>query len=202
MTRVRYVLLAVAIVASTAAPARAQWALTPYLGANVAGDAEFRRGGPGVSLAYPGRRLGFEFDLQRYQHFFKDSEIVPLDPAAPPNCRPGVRGACTDINTDAIGFMGNAVVPLRIRGASKWSPYGSVGAGLIRAWTNEAGRHQNDFAWNVGGGTTFLVSRRVALRGDVRYFRALVDEHKTTAVLPRDYDFVRVAFGVTIGLSR
>jgi len=199
----RYVLLTVLVVAWTATPvpAHAQWMITPYLGANVSGDVEQGKGGPGGSVGYLGDRLGFEFDFQRYHHFFKDSEVFPLDPAAPPNCTPAVGEAripCTDINTDAMGFMGNLVVPIRVRGATKWRPYGTAGLGMIRAWTNEEGRNQNNLGFNGGGGVMYSLSEHVALRGDLRYFRALVDENKREGVLFRDYDFLRVSFGVTL----
>ena len=73
-------LLALAAIAWTATPAQAQWVVTPYLGINLAGDAEFRRGGPGVSVAFVGERLGFEFDVERYNHFFKDKDMAHLVP--------------------------------------------------------------------------------------------------------------------------
>src|SRR5262245_65875807 len=107
MRFLRCVLFAGPAVAWMAVPAQAQWVVAPYLGANVAGDLEFRRGGPGASVGYLGTRFGFELDFQRYQHFFKDSEISPLDPAAPPNCTAGISGPCTAINTDAWGIIGN-----------------------------------------------------------------------------------------------
>ena len=192
-------LFTVLVVVWMAPPAQAQWVVTPYLGGNVAGDVEFRRGGPGASLGYIGGRLGFELDLQRYQHFFKDSEIFPLDPAAPPNCTPAVsRGRpCTDINTDALGFMGNVVVPVRASGSSKWRPYATAGLGVIRAWTNEEHRNQDDFAFNVGGGVMYALSTRVGLRSDLRNFRALVDETKADGVYFKDYGFWRMSVGVT-----
>lgn len=197
----RYVLLVVLALAVTAAPAQAQWVVTPYLGVNTAGDAETGKGGPGVSAGYLSGRLGFEFDLQRYQHFFKDAEIVPLDPAAPPNCAPGISGPCTDIDTDALSVMGNVVVSTHTRGAQRWWPYGTAGLGLIRAWTNED-RSQNDFGWNIGGGVLVSLSRRIALRGDLRYFRALVDESRPDNVSSRDYDFLRASLGVTFGFPQ
>jgi opacity protein-like surface antigen len=199
----RCILLAVPVMAGTAAPAHAQWVVTPYLGANVAGDVEHGKGGPGGSVGYFAGRLGFEFDARRYQHFFNDSEIFPLDPAAPPNCIPDeVRGPCTDIDTDAMGFMGNVVAPIRIQGATRWRPYGTAGLGLIRAWTNEEDRHQNNFGFNIGGGVMVSLSKRVGLRGDLRYFRAFADENKSDGVLSRDYDFLHVSFGVTFGFPR
>jgi opacity protein-like surface antigen len=206
MTRLRRcVLVTLPALAWTAAPAHAQWVITPYLGVNVSGNVEQGKGGPGGSVGYFGGRFGFEFDLQRYQHFFKDSEISPLDPAAPPNCTnalPEPERGCTDLDTDAMGFMGNVVVPVRIQGTTKWRPYGTAGLGLIRAWTNEEGREQNDFGFNVGGGLMYSLNRRVGLRGDLRYFRAFVEENKPDGVYFRDYDFLRVSGGVSIGLPR
>ena len=118
------VALAVLVVVGTAAPAQAQWLVSPYLGINLGGDAEFRRGGP-ASAGYFGGRLGFEFDVQRYHHFFKDKNVELV----PNNCAPGVVSTqCIDLNTDAWSFMGNMVAPLRSKEA-KWrrtAPPGSV----------------------------------------------------------------------------
>src|SRR5262249_58408734 len=95
----RRILLTLTAIAWTAAPAQAQWVVTPYLGINLAGDAEFRRGGPGVSAAYFVNRLGFEFDVERYNHFFKDKDVAHL---VTNNCGVGPAGElCTDLNTDA-----------------------------------------------------------------------------------------------------
>ena len=204
--RLRYCILSTVLAAAWAvAPARAQWVITPYLGANVAGDVELGKGGPGVSVGYFGGPIGFEFDLQRYQHFFKDSRVSPLDPTAPPNCTGAQmnleRQPCTDIDTDAVGFMGNIVVPIRSR-ASKWRVYGTAGLGVIRGWTNEPDRHQNDIGFNTGGGVMYLLGRRVGVRGDMRYFRALVDENKPGNVYVEDYGFWRVTAGVTFGFPR
>jgi len=198
----RCVLLTVTGVAWIAAPAHAQWVIAPYVAANVAGDVERGKGGPGVSIGYLGHRLGFEFDFQRYQHFFKDSEVSPLDPAAPPNCT-GAVGPCTDIDTDAMGFMGNVVVPIPTRHAPRWRPYGTAGVGAIHSWTEEQNdRSQGNFGANVGGGVMYLLSKHVGLRGDLRYFRAFVDQDKPDGVYFKDYGFWRAAFGVTLGFPR
>ena len=197
----RCVLLTVPVIAWTAAPAHAQWVITPHLGMNFAGDVEHGKGGPGGSVAYYDGRLGFELDFQRYQHFFKESEVFPLDPAAPPNCT-GVEMPCTDIDTDAWGLMGNVVVPIRIEGAPKWRPYGTAGLGVIHAWANERDRHQNDLGFNLGGGVMLSLSKRVGLRADLRYFRALADENKADGVYFKGYGFGRATLGVTFGFPR
>lgn len=201
------ILIAV-LAAWAAAPAQAQWVITPYLGANAGGDVELGKGGPGVSVAFFGGPVGFEFDAQRYQHFFKDSRVFPLDPAAPPNCTGSLMqsGAqpCTDIDTDAVGFMGNIVVPVGRRGASKWRPYGTAGLGMIRGWTNERDidRHQDDVGFNAGGGVMYSLGRRIGLRADVRYFQVFVDENETRNIYREDYGFWRVTLGVTFGFPR
>src|SRR4030095_7437902 len=138
----RCVLLTVAVVAWTAAPGQAQWMIAPYLGANVAGGVEQGKGGPGGSAGYRCGPGGFEVDVMRYQHFFKDSEVVPRDPAAAPNCRPAAgegRAPCTDIDTDAMSFMGNVVLPVRLQRAPKWRPDGTGGLRGAWAWCEEPG---------------------------------------------------------------
>jgi hypothetical protein len=197
----RGMLLTVLVVSWTAASAQAQVVVTPYLGINLAGDAEFRRGGPGVSGGYFGDRLGFEFDVQRYHHFFKDKNIDLI----PNNCAPGASLPCIDLNTDAWGFMGNVVAPIRGK-AAKWRPYGTAGLGVIHAWVEGPGDQydvgQDNLAFDVGGGGMYSVKGRVALRGDVRYFRAFLDEEKREGGYFKDYGFLRATFGVTFKFPR
>jgi hypothetical protein len=192
----RGILLTVLVVAWTVAPAQAQWVVTPYLGINLAGDAEFRRGGPGVSAGYFGDRLGFEFDVQRYNHFFKDKNVDLV----PNNCAPGVPPSCVDLDTDAWSFMGNVVAPIRSQ-ETTWRPYGTAGLGVIHAWVEGPGDQydveQDNLALNVGGGVMYSVKGRVGLRGDLRYFRAFVDEEKREGGYFKDYGFLRATFGVT-----
>jgi hypothetical protein len=194
-------LLAILVAAWTPAPARAQWVITPYLGINLAGDAEFRRGGPGISGGRVGNRLGFEFDVQRYHHFFKDSRIELV----PNNCAPGVRATCIDLNTDAWSFMGNVLAPIRSKGA-KWRPYGTAGIGVIQAWVEGPGDQydveQDNFALSVGGGVLYSLKGRAGVRGDIRYFRAFVAEDKREGGYFRDYGFLRATLGVTVTFGR
>jgi hypothetical protein len=179
--------------------------VTPYLGVNLAGDAEFRKGGPGGSVAYFGDNVGFEFDVERYNHFFKDKDVANL---IPNDCGVGPHGEpCTDLNTDAIGFMGNVVVPMRVASAKNWRPFATAGLGVIRSWVTDPSNtvvdtNQNNLALNFGGGVRYSLSNRVGLRGDARYFRAFVDEHAGDGFYFKNYGFLRVAFGVTFGFPR
>jgi opacity protein-like surface antigen len=201
----RCILLTLTAIAWTAAPVRAQWVVTPYLGINLAGDTEFRRGGPGVSAGYFGGLVGFELDVERYNHFFKDKDVAHL---VHNNCGVGPSDfSCIDLNTDAIGFMGNVVAPIRITSAKNSRPYASAGLGVIRSWVTDpsntvADTDQNNFAFNVGGGLMYSRNNRVGLRADVRYSRAFVDEDKREGFYFNDYGFLRVTLGVTLGFPR
>jgi opacity protein-like surface antigen len=191
----RSILLTVLVVAWTAAPSQAQWVATPYLGINIAGDVEEGKGGVGGSIGYIGGRLGFEFDFERYIHFFKDADVANLVP------NQGI-----DLDTDAMTFMGNVVAPVRIKGATSWRPYGAAGLGLIRAMFDSASdvsmADQNNFGFNLGGGVMYSLSDRVGLRSDLRYFRALVDENEREGGFSKDYGFWRATFGVTFQFPR
>jgi hypothetical protein len=128
MAAQRCILLTVTAIVCSAGPARAQWVVAPYLGINLAGDAEFRRGGLGLSVAYFIGRVGFEFDVERYNHFYKDVNVTGL---VRNNCGVGPASEpCVDLNTDAIGYMGKyrradsihgraEMAPLRRRGARR-----------------------------------------------------------------------------------
>lgn len=206
MMRVQHcILLTLTAIVWTAAPAQAQWVVTPFLGINLAGDAEFRRGGPGVSVAYFDGLLGFEFDVERYNHFYKDKNVTDL---VDNNCGVGPASmSCVDLNTDAIGYMGNLVMPIRLTRAKNWRPYASAGLGLIHSWLTDPSNtvvdtNQNNLAFNFGGGVMYSLNNRVGLRGDVRYIRALVDEDRREGFYFNDYGFLRATVGVTFGFPR
>jgi len=195
-----FIPLTVLVVASTAAAAEAQWVATPYLHANF-GDVESRRGGLGVSVGYLGRRLGFELDVDRHHHFFKDEDLESV----PNPCMPGVVGPCIDSDTEAWILMGNVVAPILTSEATKWRPYGTAGLGVIHAWIHDAGEYdtsQTNVAFNVGGGVMYGLNKRVRLRSDLRYFRAFVDESKREGGYFKDYGFWRATFGVAFGFAR
>jgi opacity protein-like surface antigen len=164
--------------------------VTPYLGVNVAGDVETSKGGPGVSIGYVGGLFGFELDVQRYHHFFKDSDVSGVVPD------PRI-----DLDTDATSVMGNVVAPIRLPRVAKLRPYGAAGFGMIRTIFDtsqeQADADQNNFGFNIGGGMIYSFNDRVGLRGDLRYFRALVDEEAVDGGFSTDYGFWRAGVGVT-----
>ena len=182
-----------------ATSAQAQVVATPYFDSNVAGDVEIGRAGVGASLGYYWRRLGFELDLERHPHFFKDEDVAGLVPAQ------GI-----DLNTNATLLFANAVAPYRIEGrAGIWCPYLLAGLGVIRAEFEStalrpgagqsATTKQDDLSFAIGGGVMHALTHYFGLRVDLRYLHALVDESARTGGYFQDYGFWRVSVGFTIG---
>ena len=97
-----------------------------------------------------------------------------------------------------------ATVRRTLAARAKWRPCSTAGLGVIHAWIEGPGDQydigQNNPAFNMGGGVIYALNTRVGLRGDVRYFRAFVDESKRDGGYFRDYGFVRAVVGVTFGL--
>ena len=77
---------------------------------------------------------------------------------------------------------------------------------MIRAWldstVDQLDTHQNNLGFNVGGGVIYSLSKRIGVRGELRYFRALVDEDKREGAFFRDYGFWRTTLGFTLGFPR
>jgi hypothetical protein len=197
----RYSLYVALMAACTGPAARAQITVTPVLGVNLAGDAEFRRGGGGLSIGYLGERLGFELEAQRHIHLFKDKNVDLV----PNNCGVAPLGSpCIDLNTRAWSYMANVMVPIRDRMAT-WHPYGTVGLGVIHPWIEGPGDQydvaQNDLALDVGGGIRRSMSKHVGIRSDLRYFRGFVDKDASPAY-DKDYGFVRLTIGLTFAFLR
>jgi opacity protein-like surface antigen len=195
-------LFSVLVVGCSATPAVGQWMATGYLGTNV-GGVEKGKGGIGASVGFVPGRLGFELDVERHWHFFKDADI-------------GNTGSqqVADIDTRATSLMASVIVPTGATRGARWGPYGVAGLGVIRASFKHPGPtatvHQDDVAFNAGGGVAYSLSSLVGLRLDLRYFRALADQDKQLPAgqqgdrngFYRDYGFWRVTVGVTFGFSR
>jgi hypothetical protein len=184
-------------------PAMGQWMATGYLGTNF-GGVEKGKGGIGGSVGYVPGRLGFELDLERHWHFFKDADIGNT----------GTQQAA-DIDTRATSLMVGVVVPIGATGGARWRPYGAAGLGVIRATFNHPGPtapdiKQSDVALNAGGGVTYSVGSLVGLRLDLRYFLALADQDKPLPAgqrgdgngFYRNYGFWRATVGVTFRFAR
>lgn len=175
--RVRTIFLVAAMaIALLPASARAQsWYVTPYIGGNFGGNADFgnsigdtddaveRRMTFGAAIGWVPNVVGLEFDLGFAPNFFEDT-------AGDRNFTFGVNNVTT--------MMGNVVIGAA-PGAG-FRPYGSAGVGLIRAHIESAtglfnNLSTNDFGVNIGGGVAGQFTPNVGIRGDIRYFRSLQD---------------------------
>lgn len=161
--------------------ARADTFLSPFVG-NLFGkdavDPSFAWGG---SLSSFGDGLlGFELDFTHAPNFFTPSADFVLI---------GTNNLTTVVvNLVASVPAGSAVIP-----------YISAGGGLISSHVTDFGNFsRNDFGIDIGGGLVVMLSDRLGIRGDLRYFRSLSDENDGF------FDFSLGKFDVwraTIGLS-
>jgi opacity protein-like surface antigen len=165
------------------AAADAQTFLIPYGGATFGEDAPTEKFTTGASLTFLGDVAGFELDLGYTPDFFDQSDEFEL---------------VGDGNV--MTLMGNLLVGPR---AGQVRPYGAVGLGLIRTQIDETDLFDeistNDFGFNVGFGVIGLLSDRVGVRGDVRYFRSLQDPEADddVDVAIGKFDFWRATGGVS-----
>jgi opacity protein-like surface antigen len=168
--------LFIVLVLALAAPARADWLVTPYLGVVFGGaanqftvadlDDEFeQRISLGLSVGYYTKGfLGFEFDYSMAPNFFQftggtnNFDLLDLD---------------SSVQT----LMGNVVLALPVGGADgPFRPYISGGLGSIRTQLRSESDvfddlTSNDSGYNFGAGAHLLAKGRFGLRFDVRYFR-------------------------------
>ena len=208
LTYLRRAALVAVFVAAAAAPARADWLLTPYLGVVFGGganafvlndlDDEFeQRITLGGSVGFMRKGIfGLEVDYSVAPNFFQFT---------------GGTGNfdILDLNSSVQTLMGNVVIS---RSSGAFQPYLAAGVGTIRVTLNSASDvlgdlTSNDTGYNVGGGAHVLFTDHFGLRGDVRYFRGLEpldDEDPSTddtffdqQFTKEDFQFWRATLGVT-----
>ena len=168
--------LFIVLVLALAAPARADWLLTPYFGVVFGGaanqfsvadlDDEFeQRISLGLSVGYYTRGvLGFEVDYSMAPNFFQFT---------------GGTGNfdLLDLDSSVQTLMGNIVLALPVGGTDgPFRPYVSGGLGSIRTQLRSESDvfddlTSNDTGYNFGAGAHLLAKGRFGLRFDVRYFR-------------------------------
>jgi opacity protein-like surface antigen len=188
MTRVLVRVLSVLfLLAGTAAPARADWLITPYLGTAFGGATSSQHVTYGASAAWMSHGIvGVEFDASIAPDLLDEDEGVVL--------------GITDSN--ATTLMGNVVIGAPL-GAPGVRPYVVGGAGLIRTRVKDAADvfdlDDNSFGVNVGGGVHAFVRENVGIRADVRYFRGLRDDDAGDGIdlALGSFDFWRASVGVT-----
>lgn len=180
-------LAALGLVAASAAPARADWMLTPFLGVTFGGDTTNQRPTYGAAITWmAGGVVGFEIDGAISPDLLDTDDGLDL----------GV----SESNVSTL--MANVVVGAPL-GAPGVRPYASGGIGLIRASAGTVGEFfdvdDNSFGVNAGVGLVGFVREHFGLRGDLRYFRSLQDSGNGSDLRIRlgDFDFWRATLGAT-----
>ena len=177
--------LALLFIGSLAAPARADWYLTPYIGAAFGGasnqfvfndlDDEFeQRVNFGGSFGWRSKGIfGVEVDYNVAPNFFQfTGGTNNFD--------------LFDFDSSVQTLMGNVVIAVPIGGSSGmgFHPYVTAGLGTIRTRLRSESDvfddiTSNDTGFNVGGGAHFFLGTHFGLRADLRYvrgFESLDDE--------------------------
>lgn len=165
--------------------ARADWFLTPYIGANFGGDSDKENINFGGSLGYMGAGIiGFEVDFGYSPNFWDVQDVTTVGGNV-------TTGMVNLIIGAPIGGMGAGV-----------RPYASGGVGLIRSSIDDVDDFfdvdDNSFGMNVGAGIMGFMTDNVGIRGDVRYFRSIADDNSGDDIdlSLGDFDFWRASFGV------
>jgi outer membrane protein with beta-barrel domain len=139
------------------ATARADWTVSPFVGASFGADAPHTSPTGGVTAGWMGKMIGGEIDLGYAPQFFEQNNFL------------------TDRRM--VTIMGNAVYGLPWGRTEMVTPYVSGGLGVIKPKLTEAGGvfafERNKFGMNLGAGATGWVNKNVGVRGDIRYFRGL-----------------------------
>ncbi len=177
MSFVRKTALALLFLGTVAAPARADWYATPYLGGVFGGaanqlalndfDDEFeRRVSFGGSLGYRTKGVfGFEIDYNVAPNFFQfTGGTNNFD--------------LFDFDSSVQTLMGNVVLAIPVGGSTGagFQPYVTAGFGTIRTQLRSSSDvfddiTSNDSGYNVGAGAHFFAGTHIGLRADVRYLR-------------------------------
>ncbi len=171
----------------TAAPARADWLITPYLGTAFGGDTSSQHVTYGASAAWMSHGIvGVEFDGSIAPDLLDEDDGVILGIA----------------DSNVTTLMGSLVIGAPL-GAPGVRPYAVAGAGLIRSRVSDADDifdiDENSFGVNVGGGIHAFIRENIGIRADVRYFRGVRDTDTSDDVDLElgSFDFWRASVGAT-----
>jgi opacity protein-like surface antigen len=198
---------------SLAAPARADWFLTPYFGAAFGGaanqfvfndlDDEFeQRVNFGGSIGWRSKGIiGFDVDYNVAPNFFQFT---------------GGTGNfdLLDLDSSVQTLMANLVVAIPVGGSTGagFQPYVTAGLGTIRTQLRSASDvfddiNSNDSGFNVGAGAHFFMGTHFGIRADARYirgFESLDDEDPITdnpffdqTIATEVFNFYRGTVGLT-----
>ena len=175
------------LLAFTAAPARADVVLSPFVGGLFGGDLPDSKVAYGGSAAFMGAGvIGAEVEFTYSHDFIAETVTTP--------------------QVHHANVMGNLIVGIPIGGTNGPSvrPYVVGGIGLFRTTAKSDDFDDritsNDFGFNLGGGVMMFFTDKVGLRGDLRYIQALRDENAGDGfdvdLKPGDLNFWRGSIGL------
>lgn len=179
--------LALMLIVGAAAPARADWLLTPFLGVAFGGQTSGEHFTYGGSASWMGAGIiGFQVDAA----------------AAPDLLSPDGEFDFDFADSSVTTLMVNLIVGAPL-GSPGVRPYVSGGVGLIRRSIDSVDQFfdidDNAFGANVGVGLHTFFTDNVGVRIDARYFRSLQDYDAGDGVDLdfTDFDFWRATAGVS-----
>jgi opacity protein-like surface antigen len=180
----RALLASVVLLALSAAPARADGFITPFIGYNFGGDSgncatltncNEKHANYGVSIGAMGTIFGFEEDIGYANHFFGEA--------------PGT-------DDSVFTAMSNLLVGI---GVGPVQPYVLAGVGLIRPHVSSISVEgsNNAFGYDLGGGVTVSIAPHVGIRGDIRHLHTMQDVNVAFFNGQR-LDFFRASLGLAL----
>jgi hypothetical protein len=185
-----YVLLAASILLFVH-PANAQGYVAPSLGASFANPSAQGRANFGVDLGWLSTHdpIGLDLDAVYAPSFFG-------------NAGPYGDNSVATLMGNVMLVPGEPGGPYNVgrRRARTVRPYISGGMGVMREMVTSPRVVNTDLAVNLGLGVIALTHRSVGVRGDVRYYRDLLDNQSAngTSIDFGSFHFWRASLGVVL----
>jgi hypothetical protein len=182
------VLVAVSILLGASA-ARAQGYVAPSLGVTFGNPSALGRANYGVDLGFVSTEapLGLELDVMYAPSFFG-------------NVGPYGNNSVSTVTANIMLVPGEGGRRGRRRGESSVRPFVSLGAGIMHEKITLPPEGNTDLAVDFGVGIMAITRRSVGVRGDLRYFRDLIDnqEGNRTNIDFGAFHFWRASLGLVL----
>lgn len=189
-------LLVVALLMVVPAPAWSEWQVKPFAGLTAGGSTTFldleqaagsRKLAVGVDVLLVGDVFGLEADIGYTPGFFQAGDLeVPLV----------LRSGVTTVTGNLVVAAPRHWTEYTLR------PYLVGGAGLMRVRIEDTASifpvNSQLPAFDVGGGATGFLTRRVGLNWDVRYFRSVGETSLSEFGAPEQLSFWRANMALAL----
>jgi hypothetical protein len=188
--------MAAVLTLAQAAPARADWFVTPFIGIKFAGATNFvdlEQGASNTKITLGAAAgvvsdglFGVETEFGYSPRFFERSSGSLI------------------ARSNVLTLMGNVIItaPRAVTGYSL-RPFVSGGGGLIHVGIHDVADvlsvDTNLFGINLGGGAVGVLTARTSVRFDARFFKSVSREDETSVQIgPTRISFWRAAIGLTV----